>query len=63
MIVGDFVKLSAYGKTLKGNKRLHSLFGVVVEAHTLLYSREFYFVYWLDGDRTISTRRELKYLN
>lgn len=63
MIIGDFVKLSAYGRSLKGNGRLRDQFGVIIEAHTLLHQQEYYFIYWLDGDKTISSRRELKYLN
>ena len=63
MIVGDFVKLSAYGRGLRGNRSLQEIFGVVIERHTLIDKKEFYFIHWLDGDRTIASRREIKYLN
>lgn len=56
MKVGDFVRLSAYGKKLKGNKSIGKSLGVVSEHYSC-----FYFVWWLCGDRTISSRRDLKY--
>ena len=57
MKVGDFVKLSAYGIKIKGNKSIGNSLGVISEHHSC-----FYFVWWLCGDRTISTRKDLKYL-
>lgn len=57
MKVGDFVRLSAYGKKLKGNRTIGDSLGVISEHHSC-----FYFVWWLCGDRTISARKDLKYL-
>ncbi len=57
MKVGDFVKLSAYGKKIKGNRSIGDSLGVVSEHYSC-----YYFVWWLCGDRTISARKDLKYL-
>ena len=56
MKVGDFVRLSAYGKKIRGNKSIGDSLGVISEHYSC-----YYFVWWLCGDRTISARKDLKY--
>ena len=60
MKTGDVVKLSSYGRGLACYKSIGDSLGIITEVCEL--EKSYYFVWWLCGDKTLATRRDLKYI-